>query len=171
MHPNDQVVPMDVDPPVFTQVNKAYTDNDKRKHRSEGRCYNCSRQGHMAKECPMRKSQYQSRPSGQYQRNNSNRQFTPRKTQQPRKFKKTFPKPTKLGAPSQSYARSAHIEEVESDNEEPEDVHELAARAAKFNEGQREQWVEEMKSLGINFREPNTLSHVAGNLSRGCIRF
>jgi len=53
VHPNDRTVPMDVDLPVFTQVNKAYTENDKRKHHSEGHCFNCSRIGHMAKECPM----------------------------------------------------------------------------------------------------------------------
>jgi len=42
VHPNDRTVPMDVDPPVFTQVNKAYTEHNKKKHRSEGRCFNCS---------------------------------------------------------------------------------------------------------------------------------
>jgi hypothetical protein len=62
-HPNDETVPMDIDPPVFTQINcthtinKAYTDDDKRRHHAEGRCFNCSRIRHMAKECPMRKSQ------------------------------------------------------------------------------------------------------------------
>jgi len=63
-----------------------------------------------------------------------------------------FSRPTKLGQLSQSYARSASIEEVveESDNEN-EDVPSLAVRIAKFNEGQHEQWVQEMKSLGINF--------------------
>ena len=36
VHPNDRTVPMDVDPPVFTQVNKAYTENNKRKYCLEG---------------------------------------------------------------------------------------------------------------------------------------
>ncbi len=31
-HPNDQTAPMDVDPPVFTQIYKAYTEEDKRRH-------------------------------------------------------------------------------------------------------------------------------------------
>ena len=97
--------------------------------------------------CKTQQSQYKN----QYKPKNQS-QSTPHKYNQVRKFKKTFPKPTRLGQPSQSYARSASIEEVEeeSDNED-EDVPSLTARAAKFNEGQCEQWVQEMKSLGINF--------------------
>ena len=141
---------MDVDPPVFTQVSKAYTENDKRKHRSEGRCFNCSRIGHLAKECPMHKMQQTQFKQSSQSTQRTGYQSIPRKTQQPRKFKCTFPKPTKLGAPSQSYARSAHIEEINEDDEDG-DIPELAARAVKFNEKQCEQWVDEMKSLGINF--------------------
>src|SRR5260370_40908569 len=48
---------MDVDPPVFTQIYKAYTEEDKRRHRDQGRCFNCSRRGHMARECPFKKTQ------------------------------------------------------------------------------------------------------------------
>ena len=137
---------MDVDVPVFTQVNKAYTETDKQQHRIAGRCFQCSRQGHMAKDCPMRKtSATQFKPRSFQSKPRYGNQI-PRKTNQWKK--RSFQKPLKFG---QSAARTATIEEVESDNEDNEDVPALAARAAKFNEGQREQWVEEMKALGINF--------------------
>jgi len=70
IHPNDQVVSMDVDPLVFNQVRKAYTDTDKIKHRTEGRYFQCSRIGHMAKDCPMRKTQ-QSPYKNQYKSKNT----------------------------------------------------------------------------------------------------
>ena len=152
-HPNDETVPMDVDPPVFTQinrahtkVNKAYTDEDKRKHRAEGRCFNCSRIGHMAKECPMRKtsaSQFKPAPRPP---NQQNWRTTMRKYNKPRN--RTFNKSTKFG--QLSHARTAQIEEVE-DSDDEEDVSTSAARVARFDEDQREQWVQEMKNLGINF--------------------
>jgi hypothetical protein len=49
--------------------------------------------------------------------------------------------------------RTATIEEVgEEQYEEHEDeVISLAAQTARLSEGQREQWVEEMNTMGINF--------------------
>jgi hypothetical protein len=150
---------MDVDQPVFTQINrartqanKAYTEDDKKKHRAEGRCFNCSRIGHMAKECPMRKaSASQYKPTYQTQRSQPSRQTnwrtTTRKYNQPRKH--TFTKPTKFGSQTQTYARTASIEEVDDDQEE--DISSSAARVSQFDEEQREQWVQEMKNLGISF--------------------
>ena len=158
-HPNDETVPMDVDPPVFTQinrahsqVNKAYTDEDKRKHRAEGRCFNCSRIGHMARECPAKKTPTsQFRPTYQSLKPQSSRQQNWRTTtckfNQPQRC--TFNKTTKFGQPSPSYARTASIEEVDTDQED--DVQSSAIRVSQFDEQQREQWVQEMKSLGINF--------------------
>jgi hypothetical protein len=95
-HPNDQTVPIDVDLPVFTQVNrayikanKAYTDNDKKTHCTYGKCFNCSRQGHMVKDCPLkRKQQF---PQSSYKPSHSNwcttPQSVPRKYNQPRQQK------------------------------------------------------------------------------------
>jgi Zinc knuckle len=61
-HPNDQTVPMDVDPPVFTQVRHAYTEAQKDQYKKEGRCFECDKQGHMARECPNKKTQAFKRP-------------------------------------------------------------------------------------------------------------
>jgi hypothetical protein len=35
---------------------KAVTEQDKEKHRAEGRCYQCSRRGHLARDCPDKKT-------------------------------------------------------------------------------------------------------------------
>jgi len=145
---------MDIDPPVFTQINKAYTEDDKKRHHSEGRCFNCSRIGHMANQCPLKKkqsSQWRSQMHSQSS-SKSHREIKsiPCKWNQSR-FRKQYQKPTKLGQPSQSYARTASIEEVNESNQDEEDIPQLAACISKFSEGQHKQWVEEMKSLGINF--------------------
>ena len=48
---------MDVDVRPITRVYKAYIEIDKKKHHTEGRCFECSKQGHMAKECSTKKRQ------------------------------------------------------------------------------------------------------------------
>jgi hypothetical protein len=35
---------------------KAVTEQDKEKHHAEGRCYQCSRRGHLARDCPDKKT-------------------------------------------------------------------------------------------------------------------
>src|SRR5882757_6429027 len=57
-HPNDETVPMDVDTPVFTMVRRAHSEADKARFKREGRCFSCDKQGHMAKDCPDRKKQF-----------------------------------------------------------------------------------------------------------------
>jgi hypothetical protein len=36
IHPNDKTIPMDIDPPVYTRVRKAYTKKDKNQFKKEG---------------------------------------------------------------------------------------------------------------------------------------
>jgi len=62
-HPNDESVPMDVDPLVFTQIRQATvsggtTEAKSSRFRNEGRCFYCGEQGHMARLCPKKKYQY-----------------------------------------------------------------------------------------------------------------
>jgi hypothetical protein len=152
---------MDIDPPVFIQVNrayikanKAYTDDDKKTHCTYGRCFNCSKQGHMAKDCLLKRKQQFLQSS--YKSSHSNWHTTPQsvpcKYNQPRQQKRTFQMPQRFGQLSQSFARTATIKEVqESDDEDEEDISSLATHIAKFSDRQCKQWVEEMKALGINF--------------------
>ena len=49
---------MDVDTPVFTMVRRAHSEADKARFKREGRCFSCDKQGHMAKDCPDRKKQF-----------------------------------------------------------------------------------------------------------------
>jgi hypothetical protein len=43
-----------------TSAGKATTEEQKAKFRKEGRCYECERQGHMARDCPSKKSKARS---------------------------------------------------------------------------------------------------------------
>jgi hypothetical protein len=143
-HPNDEVVPMDVDPPVFTRINRAYTEADKNRFKQEGRCFFCDQQGHMARNCPVKKQQF-SKPPQQGKRKPFNR---PKQSSGFRKSNK--PKPHCLGYNPR--ARVASIEEIDSDEEnEAPDVPSLAARTAKLSEEQREDWLQEMRDLGMDF--------------------
>jgi hypothetical protein len=56
-HPNDESVPMDVDPSIFAQIRRARTDDDVQCFKLEERCFRCDKQGHMAKNCLDRKEQ------------------------------------------------------------------------------------------------------------------
>ena len=49
-HPYTNGTPMDVD-----ILWKAETTEDKKKHREEGCCFECSKQGHMVPDCPTKK--------------------------------------------------------------------------------------------------------------------
>jgi len=80
-HPNDIPTPMDVDPPVFSRVRRAYTEDDKDRYKKEGRCFNCDQRGHMAHECPKKKQQIgQSSQSGSYKPQNDQLRTKPKTT-------------------------------------------------------------------------------------------
>ena len=165
IHPNDQVVPMDIDQPIFTQIRRAYTEAQKQDHKARGACFRCSKQGHMARDCPTRKEQ-PFKPSFQ-----SNQ---PRFPSNKPPFKKPFgQKP--LGQkpfgqkrpPSQGFrkfnkpfayqyvqqARTAAIEEGEEEGEEyePDEISDLAARTSRLSEDEREALIQEMANADPNF--------------------
>jgi hypothetical protein len=57
IHPNDRVVPMEIDPPVTTYIRCASTEADKQWLREQGKCFHCEAFGHMARECPLKPRQ------------------------------------------------------------------------------------------------------------------
>jgi hypothetical protein len=138
-HPNDETVPMDVD--TVMAAHRAVTAEDKKKHHNEGRCYNCSKQGHLAHECPNKKSL---------------------QTQQCKPLKPNQKKNTKF-RPRTSFARviieedsddEDFFEEVESDdksNDQP-NIAQIAAQTASFSDEEHEQWAKEMQKNGVNFQ-------------------
>jgi hypothetical protein len=146
-HPNDETVPMDID---GFAARKVTTEEEKQRHRKEGRCFECHRTGHMARQCPTKR------------KGKENRTFkrTPFKSDSSWR-QRTGNKPNKRPFNRFESARGAHIEEIESDNDDEQrddespldlDVHDLAARAATFSDEQREEWVEAMKDLGVDFQ-------------------
>ena len=149
---------MDVDPPIFTRVRCAYTEDDKNCYKKEGRCFNCNQQGHMAHECPKKKQQFgQSNQSSSYKPQDNQL----RTTYKPIFKKKPFgSKPMGQGFRKKNQfnykpqIRTAYIKDAEEQGNEDEQeyIRSLAARIAKLSDDQREQWVEEMRDMGINFQ-------------------
>ena len=152
-HPNDETVPMDIDPPVFTRVSRTYSDDDKQRYMEQGLCFRCGKKGHQACQCPNRKEQpfktdqlckkgtFSSSPSKPPFRQHSN---LPKCTQGFRKSNKP-----KTGY---SNAHVASIEEVdEEEMDEEEDIPFLAARTARLFKEQRESLLEEIQDINANF--------------------
>jgi hypothetical protein len=156
-HRNDEVVPMDVDPPTFTRVNRAYTEADKNRFQKEGRCYNCDQRGHMAKDCPQKKYQRQGQANFNFNKKPQFKRFNKPKRSDQSKPRQGFRKSNRKPPHKSGYfptARVAQIEEIDSDYEyEPDDsfVASHAARTAKLSDDQKEEWLNELNEQGIHF--------------------
>jgi retrotransposon gag protein len=51
-----RLLPADPDAMDISTARKAMTDSEKQKHRQEGRCFECSQQGHLTRNCPLKKN-------------------------------------------------------------------------------------------------------------------
>jgi len=146
-HSNDESVPMDIDPPEFTQVYHTYTDMDKSRLKEEGQCFNCGNRGHMACDCPREK-----KPQTKNYTQSKKKSFDRSKVRKgPKKLGPVKP----YWAGYQPRTHTASIEEVDSGDKKEEqgedDISSLAARTARLSENQCEDWLKEMDSIGIHF--------------------
>jgi hypothetical protein len=164
VHPNNRVIPMDIDPPIHTYIWCASTEADKQQLREQGKCFRCKAFGHMAQECPLKPRQQA--PSTYGQQPSTYGQW-PQTGQLKRKpFSQSHPKQgfRKSNKPKTSsytpWACAAYIEEVEEGEDDKvsdaptsrdSKVPNLAACTARLSEDQCEQWIEEMNAMGINF--------------------
>ena len=104
---------------------KAETTEDKKKHRDEGCCFECSKQGHMARDCPTKK-------------------FNLRKPQKPSYIKMVQ---------NQEYD-DEEPEEYEEEEEEPQEQNEiddLVSRMVSFSDEKKVQWMNTMQDRGVDF--------------------
>ena len=138
-HPNDETVPMDID-----TVRRAVTKKDKKKHREAGKCFECSRIGHMARNCPNRKGRQTLAcdKSGKFQKLKQKK-----KKFQPHSFIRAI---KKVDSDDEDLDEDPQSDEEET--EKPLSISELAAQTSKFTTEQRDEWVQEMKKNGVDFQ-------------------
>ena len=138
-HPNDETVPMDVD-----TVCRAVTEEDKKKHHEAGKCFECSRIGHMARNCSNRKGRQTlaHNKSGKFQKSKQKK-----KKFQPHSFIRAI---KEVDSDDEDLEEDPQSDEEET--EKPLSISELAAQTSKFTTEQRNEWVQEMKKNGVDFQ-------------------
>ena len=106
-------------------LQKAETTEDKKKHRDEGHCFECSKQGHIAQNCPTKKS-------------------NPRMPQKPSYIKMIQ---------NQGYNEEEEDEECKEEEEEPQEQDEidnLVSRMIGFSDDKKVQWINVMQDRGVD---------------------
>ena len=138
-NPNDETVPMDID-----TVHRAVTEEDKKKHCEAGKCFKCSRIGHMARNCPNRKGQQTLArdKSGKFQKLKQKK-----KKFQPHSFVRVI---KEVDSNDEDLEEDPQSDEEET--EKPLSISELAAQTSKFTTEQCDEWVQEMKKNGVDFQ-------------------
>ena len=138
-HPNDKTVPMDID-----TVRRAVTEEDKKKHCETGKCFECSRIGHMACNCPNTKGHQTlaHNKSGKFQKSKQKK-----KKFQPHSFVRAI---REVDSDDEDLEEDPQSDEEET--EKPLSISELAAQTSKFTTEQCNEWVQEMKKNGVDFQ-------------------
>jgi Zinc knuckle len=129
---------MDID-----TVRRAVTEEDKKKHCEAGKCFECSRIGHMARNCPNRKErQTLARDkSGKFQKSKQKK-----KKFQPHSFIRAI---KEVDSDDEDLEEDPQLDEEET--EKPLPISELATQTSKFTTEQHDEWVQEMKKNGVDF--------------------
>ena len=113
-------------------IRKVTTEDEKAQHRQEGRCFKCSRQGHLANKYPYKK-----------------------------KNKILKPQSNPLEEYLKPAWHELAEEEEEDEEEEPHtevqtpdlSIESIATRTTSFSPEEWEAWVHAMQSLGVDFQE------------------
>jgi hypothetical protein len=143
---NHQAIPMDVDiickaaeeteEDEEERICRATTPEEKAEHHKTWKCYECSKIGHMAKNCPLKKKFKKVSPPKDDPLNEYLRIIHPLAEEDKEEEEEEMPP---LEGDSTSY--------------EPDDIETIAARTAAFSPAEREAWVQAMQDLGMDFQQ------------------
>ena len=149
--------PMDVD-----VIRRTITDQEKEMYRCKGLCFECKQTGHMARYCPEKKKKPQQQLQG-YKRT----QYKQYKLYDSNKPKRQFGQQKSYNKSRTPFARIAQFLDSDDESEEEDtvvntvttsksgnkelNISDIAARTSRFTDDQREEWVKEMKNLGVDF--------------------
>jgi predicted nucleic acid-binding Zn-ribbon protein len=142
-------------------IRRTITDQEKEMYCRKGMCFECGETKHMARYCPnKKKSQQQSQG---YKRN----QYKQNKPYNSNKPKQHFGRQKSYNKSRTPFARIAQFLDSDDKSEEEDttvatvttsksgnkelNISDIAARTSCFTDDQCEEWVKEMKNLGVDF--------------------
>ena len=116
-------------------IDKANTEEEKQSFRKEGRCFECNRQGHMARQCPNKKRNLQTSTPSFLKATNTEEGYETDYYQEDEEYGELYE-----STPSQEY----------EDNHK-ETVKDLALWMTKFSDEEKIEWMQAMKDNGVDF--------------------